>query len=52
MKIKASKSIKMVKVPETVFLSLVASKLNDRNLFVRQVESAKEYLSKAKFVNI
>jgi hypothetical protein len=48
MKVKATKSKELVKVPESGLLSLVASKLKDRVLFPKKVEDAKNYLQKVK----
>ena len=47
MKTKVKKE-RMIKVSESVLLSLVADKLKDRVLFPEKVEMAKEYLSKVK----
>lgn len=47
MKTKVEKE-KLVKVPESSLLSLVADKLKDKVLFPEKVESAKEYLSKVR----
>ena len=51
MKVKATKSKKLVKVSEAGLLSLVASKLKDRSLFPQKVEDAKKYLRKVKIAN-
>ena len=51
MKAKATKSKKMVKVPESGLLSLVASKLKGRVLFPEKIENAKKYLQKVKVTN-
>lgn len=51
MKTKETQSNKLVKVPESGLLSLVASKLKDRVLFPQKVEEAKKYLKKAKIAN-
>lgn len=51
MKAKENKSKKMVKVPESGLLSLVASKLKGRTLFPKKVEHAKKYLQKVKTSN-
>lgn len=48
MKIKASKSSRLVKVSESALLSLVASKLKDRDLFPKKTNEAKKYLKKVK----
>jgi hypothetical protein len=50
MKAKGKKSTKLVKVSEPELLSLVASKLKDRELFPEKVEEAKQYLQKMKVV--
>ncbi|HEX9512509.1 MAG TPA: hypothetical protein VF939_18585 [Puia sp.] len=39
---------KLVKVPKSGLLSLVAAKLKDRDLFPEKNEEAKNYLKKAK----
>jgi hypothetical protein len=48
MKAKLDKSKKLVKVPETALLSLVADKLKDRVLFPEKVEELKKQLKRAK----
>ena len=48
MKTKRKRSTKLVKVSEPELLSLVASKLKDRELFPEKVEEAKQYLQKMK----
>lgn len=48
MKDKETTSKRMVKVPETSLLSLVASKLKGKVLFPRKVEDAKAFLKKVK----
>jgi hypothetical protein len=47
MKTKVKKE-RMIKVSESVLLSLVADKLKDRVLFPEKAEMAKEYLSKVR----
>lgn len=49
MKTKETLTRKLVKVPESGLLSLVASKLKDRTLFPQKVEDAKKYLQQVKF---
>ena len=44
MKTKETQQENLVKVPEKEFLSLVAQKLKDRNLFPEKIEKAKELL--------
>ncbi len=51
MKGKEQKSRELVKVPESVLLSLVVSKLKDRVLFPKKVEDAKRYLQGLKTSN-
>jgi hypothetical protein len=47
--VKAKEDIKkLVKVPKSGFLSLVAAKLKNRDLFPAMNEEAKNYLKKAK----
>ena len=46
MKAKEAKTKELVKVPKSGLLSLVASKLKDRVLFLQKVEDAKKYLHK------
>lgn len=48
MKAKKTNAKEWVKVPETGLLSLVASKLKDRDLFPEKVAEAKNYLRKVK----
>jgi hypothetical protein len=48
MKTKENKEPVMVKVPETVLLSLVAAKLKGRIFFPEKVESARKYLDSIK----
>ena len=48
MKTKAEKQQKLVEVPESVLLSLVANKLKDKTLFPEKVKSAKKYLKQVK----
>ena len=47
MKTKVKKE-RMIKISESVLLSLVADKLDNRVLFPEKIEMAKEYLSKVK----
>jgi hypothetical protein len=46
MKTRENPTEKLVKVPESGLLSLVASKLKDRVLFPDKLEKAKEYMKK------
>ena len=48
MKSKVTKSKEMVKVPESILLTLVAAKLKNRNLFPKLTEEAQKFLQKAK----
>jgi len=48
MKTKENSKAKLVKVPKSGLLSLVAAKLKGRELFPEKNEEAKEYLKKAK----
>jgi hypothetical protein len=49
MKAKESKKVKMVTIPESELLALVAFKLKDRELFPKKVEEAKRIMKNAKF---
>jgi len=48
---KAENKEKMVTVPESGLVALVASKLKGVALFLEKLEKAKEYLKKAKLKN-
>jgi len=47
MKAKENKKKKMVPVPKSVLLSLVAARLKDRTLFPEKIEEVKKYLQQA-----
>ena len=47
MKTKVTTSKRLVKVSESVLLSLVASKLRGRELFPKKVESARKFVQQA-----